>query len=219
MTFSASLYFHDILSLERTKELLTEDNSYLVRRSPLNPDKFILSYLVKNHVKHEIVESSKSSRKNIIFEDVACVIQDMVSSNQNCLHAVFPPAGQIEGGSLRHPGESLQVYPRHCRDRDEDLSRKMKLPFRVVDIINSPLDSFNELLTRPGLTAEQIKLCHDIRRRGMNKDEDCEELGGDDEQSQEHSEDVPSSSSKSRRKKKKSAGQGNSCPADKEAKD
>ena len=24
-------------------------------------------------------------------------------------------------------------------------------------------------LTRPGLTADQIKLCHDIRRRGKNK--------------------------------------------------
>ena len=41
-----------------------------------------------------------------------------------------------------------------------------KLPFKVVDIINSPVDSFNELLTRPGLTAKQIKLLygHNIRR-------------------------------------------------------
>ena len=135
MKFSASLYFHDVLGPEGTKELLTEDKSYLARRSPLNPDKFILSYLVKNQIKHEIVESIKSSRKNITFEDVACVIQDMVSSNQNCLHAVFPPAGQDLS-----------------RDRDEVLARKMKLTFKVADIINSPVDSFNELLTRPGLS-------------------------------------------------------------------
>merc|ERR1719446_853750 len=56
-----------------------------------------------------------------------------------------------------------------ARCRDEILARKMKLPFKVADIINSPVDSFNELLTRPGLSAEQIQLCHDIRRRGKNK--------------------------------------------------
>jgi len=49
------------------------------------------------------------------------------------------------------------------------LSWKMKLPFSVHDIINSPVDVFNEMLTRPGLSADQIKLCHDIRRRGKNK--------------------------------------------------
>ena len=43
------------------------------------------------------------------------------------------------------------------------------MPFSVHDIINSPVDVFNELLTRPGLTGDQVKLCHDIRRRGKNK--------------------------------------------------
>jgi len=32
----------------------------------------------------------------------------------------------------------------------------------VVDIINSPIDSFNELLTRPGLTAKQIKVFYAV---------------------------------------------------------
>ena len=99
MTFSASVYYHDVLSLQRTEQLLTEDQSYLCRRSPLNPDKFILSYFVKNEIKHEIVESPKSTRKNISFQDVVTVVQDMVSSNKNCLHAVFSPprdAGRSE---------------------------------------------------------------------------------------------------------------------------
>jgi len=56
-----------------------------------------------------------------------------------------------------------------ARCRDEIKARKMKLPFSVHDIINSPVDVFNEMLTRPGLSADQIKLCHDIRRRGKNK--------------------------------------------------
>ena len=39
----------------------------------------------------------------------------------------------------------------------------------MYDIVNSPVDTFNEMLTRPGLSPEQIKVCHDIRRRGKNK--------------------------------------------------
>ena len=57
MTFPASFYFHEILSPEKTEELLNEDQSYLVRRSPLDPDRFILSYLVDKRIKHEIVEN------------------------------------------------------------------------------------------------------------------------------------------------------------------
>ena len=37
------------------------------------------------------------------------------------------------------------------------------------DIINSPVDVFNDMLTKPGLSSDQVKLCHDIRRRGKNK--------------------------------------------------
>merc|ERR1712107_388440 len=28
---------------------------------------------------------------------------------------------------------------------------------------------FNDMLTKPGLSSDQVKLCHDIRRRGKNK--------------------------------------------------
>merc|ERR1719384_919143 len=43
-----------------------------------------------------------------------------------------------------------------ARCRDELKAKKMRLPF-------------TEMLTRPGLRPDQIKLCHDIRRRGKNK--------------------------------------------------
>jgi len=55
------------------------------------------------------------------------------------------------------------------RCRDEKMARKMNLPFNVFDIINSPVDTFSEMLGRPGLTPEQSQLCRDIRRRGKNK--------------------------------------------------
>ena len=153
MSISASLYYHGVLSPEGTEALLTEDNSYLVRRSPLNAE-YILSYLTKNQVKHEIIESGKSTRKNVSFEDVAGVVQEMVTSSQYCVHAVFPPPPPSPGFE---------------DSREEILARKMKLPFKVSDIINSTVDSFNKLLTRPRLSPMHIKVCRDIRRRGKNK--------------------------------------------------
>ena len=50
--------------------------------------------------------------------------------------------------------------------RDEILASKTRLPFQVVDILNSPVDSFNMLMNHPELSPEQVKVCHDIRRRG-----------------------------------------------------
>merc|ERR1719319_750227 len=56
-----------------------------------------------------------------------------------------------------------------ARCRDEKRAKKMNLPFSVFEVINCPVDTFSEMLARPGLTAEQAKLCRDIRRRGKNK--------------------------------------------------
>ena len=129
MTFPALFYYHDVLCPEKAGELLTEDQSYLVRRSPLNPDKFILSYIVNQRIKHEIVENEKKVRKNVSFQDVSGVIENNVNSNPNCVHAVVPPPTTDE--AIPKP-----------KSRDEIPSaRKMKLPFKVADIINSPMDS------------------------------------------------------------------------------
>ena len=37
------------------------------------------------------------------------------------------------------------------------------------DIVNLPMDEFNDLLSKRELTEEQLNLCRDIRRRGKNK--------------------------------------------------
>ena len=39
----------------------------------------------------------------------------------------------------------------------------------MMDIINLPMDEFNDLLSKHELTEEQLTLCRDIRRRGKNK--------------------------------------------------
>lgn len=45
----------------------------------------------------------------------------------------------------------------------------MKVPFTVDEIIESPVDTFNEMLTKHKLTESQLTLIRDIRRRGKNK--------------------------------------------------
>ena len=209
MTFPALFYFHDVLCPEKAGELLTEDQSYLVRRSPLNPDKFILSYIVNQRIKHEIVENEKKVRKNVSFQDVSGVIEDMVNSNPNCVHAVVPPPTTDE--AIPKP-----------KSRDEILARKMKLPFKVADIINSPMDSFNDLLTMPGLSPKQIKVCHDIRRRGQ-PEHDSEECDDEDDGRQDENPSTSSTKTKKKRAgskaKKKHPAVKDSSPADREARD
>ena len=45
----------------------------------------------------------------------------------------------------------------------------LSLPISVRDIIDLPMDEFNDLLSKHELTEEQLTLCRDIRRRGKNK--------------------------------------------------
>ena len=53
--------------------------------------------------------------------------------------------------------------------RDERRALGLSLPISVLDIINLPMDEFNDLLSKHELTEEQLTLCRDIRRRGKNK--------------------------------------------------
>ena len=45
----------------------------------------------------------------------------------------------------------------------------MRIPLTVREIIEKPMEEFNDLLTRKDITEEQINTCRDIRRRGKNK--------------------------------------------------
>jgi bZIP Maf transcription factor len=53
--------------------------------------------------------------------------------------------------------------------RDEKRARAMNIPMTVDDIINLPMDEFNERLSKYDLTEAQLSLIRDIRRRGKNK--------------------------------------------------
>ncbi|XP_063840074.1 segmentation protein cap'n'collar-like isoform X7 [Scylla paramamosain] len=53
--------------------------------------------------------------------------------------------------------------------RDEKRARAMNLPISCDDIINLPMDEFNERISKYDLTEAQLSLIRDIRRRGKNK--------------------------------------------------
>lgn len=53
--------------------------------------------------------------------------------------------------------------------RDERRARALNIPIPVEDIINLPMDEFNERLSKYDLSETQLSLIRDIRRRGKNK--------------------------------------------------
>ncbi|XP_034944376.1 segmentation protein cap'n'collar isoform X3 [Chelonus insularis] len=53
--------------------------------------------------------------------------------------------------------------------RDEKRARAHNVPIPVKDIINLPMDEFNERLSKYDLNENQLSLIRDIRRRGKNK--------------------------------------------------
>ncbi|XP_011341454.1 segmentation protein cap'n'collar isoform X2 [Ooceraea biroi] len=53
--------------------------------------------------------------------------------------------------------------------RDEKRARALNVPITVSDIINLPMDEFNERLSKYDLSEAQLSLIRDIRRRGKNK--------------------------------------------------
>jgi hypothetical protein len=53
--------------------------------------------------------------------------------------------------------------------RDEKRARALNIPIPTPEIINLPIDEFNERLAKFDLSEAQLSLIRDIRRRGKNK--------------------------------------------------
>lgn len=67
---------------------------------------------------------------------------------------------------------------RHNRDgnrnkgpqsKDHKRIDELKIPYSVDQIVESPVEEFNEMLTRHKFSDQQLQLIRDIRRRGKNK--------------------------------------------------
>merc|ERR1711872_160488 len=54
--------------------------------------------------------------------------------------------------------------------KDERIAKQAGIRLNVKqDIVNPPMDEFNDMLSKEDLTEEQLNICRDIRRRGKNK--------------------------------------------------
>uniref|UniRef100_A0A182SCL8 BZIP domain-containing protein n=1 Tax=Anopheles maculatus TaxID=74869 RepID=A0A182SCL8_9DIPT len=101
--------------------------------------------------------------------------QDMIHHN----HTYTLPFATPNGGNA-HQGtkpqtrdKSRSLHGRKAEEehltRDEKRARALQIPIPVHDIINLPMDEFNERLSKYDLSETQLSLIRDIRRRGKNK--------------------------------------------------
>ncbi|XP_015117175.1 segmentation protein cap'n'collar isoform X2 [Diachasma alloeum] len=76
-------------------------------------------------------------------------------------------------GPMQRPLSRDKKARKHDADehltRDEKKARSLNVPITVQDIINLPMDEFNERLSKYDLSEQQLTLIRDIRRRGKNK--------------------------------------------------
>ncbi|MEQ2175696.1 hypothetical protein GOODEAATRI_020454 [Goodea atripinnis] len=68
-----------------------------------------------------------------------------------------------------HRSSSSLVSQAKIRNKDEQRSQALRIPFSYDLIVNMPVEEFNDLLTSYQLSKEQLTLIRDIRRRGKNK--------------------------------------------------
>lgn len=79
-----------------------------------------------------------------------------------------PQAGTKQASKSSSSSSSSMTEEEHL-SRDEKRARALNIPIPVGDIINLPMDEFNERLSKYDLSENQLSLIRDIRRRGKNK--------------------------------------------------
>lgn len=110
---------------------------------------------------------------NFSAQPIASHAQTHWSSEEpehTAVNGLYVDPGASSRGSP-HPGgfTKPQTSVSAPLSRDERRAKALKVPFPMDQIINLPVDDFNELLTQYTLTDAQLALVRDIRRRGKNK--------------------------------------------------
>ncbi|XP_022900817.1 segmentation protein cap'n'collar isoform X2 [Onthophagus taurus] len=83
-------------------------------------------------------------------------------------HLPVESTGAMQRPVSRDKGKPRKSDNEHLT-RDEKRARALNVPISVDDIINLPMDEFNERLSKYDLSEPQLSLIRDIRRRGKNK--------------------------------------------------
>lgn len=95
--------------------------------------------------------------------------QDLITHN----HTYALPHQTSNATTSRPQMRDKKMHHKKSEDehltRDEKRARAMQVPITVQDIINLPMDEFNERLSKYDLSENQLSLIRDIRRRGKNK--------------------------------------------------
>ncbi|XP_013066639.2 nuclear factor erythroid 2-related factor 2-like isoform X1 [Biomphalaria glabrata] len=82
-------------------------------------------------------------------------------------HTYNTPPGQVPREVKKYaPKEPSRKGP---HSRDQRRLEEFKIPYTIDDIIESPVETFNEMLKSHKLSEAQLSLIRDIRRRGKNK--------------------------------------------------
>ena len=131
------------------------------------------SHIVDAHLNKKISSTSNTCEENSNKEP-KCVAEFAQFENVGKIVAGPKMEDQFENMgviSMMIPATSSigsNLFPNRV-SRDEKKARELNLPFAVSEIVDLPINGFNELLSRYTLNESQLMLCRDIRRHGKNK--------------------------------------------------
>ena len=167
MTFTFKFFFpfHISDDLEWFEPLLT---------APMSPSESLASTYLPQDLLDDITEQDyvdEEASSHLQDHNYALSPYDECFGNTNSKSSY--PAEFLEGATaMMSPASSStgsSLFPTNRVSRDERKARELNLPFAVSEIVDLPIDGFNELLSRYTLNESQLMLCRDIRRRGKNK--------------------------------------------------
>ena len=153
-------------SLDKMAQIKIE-TSEIIEQSIPNPDSDTLfnEDVIKVEVADDIYEDFLPSVERKIFKCNG-IIQNGQKYHQQHVYCGMKFFGL---GDLKKHVKLDHSFPTNHVSRDERKARELNLPFAVSEIVDLPINGFNEMLSRYTLNESQLMLCRDIRRHGKNK--------------------------------------------------
>ncbi|KAK2888932.1 hypothetical protein QQF64_029062 [Cirrhinus molitorella] len=152
-----------LLQFQERQVLLGFDDSGSVGSVDLETSLYAADTLSNSQSDKDELESIQSDYTDLLplslhSDAIEATLYETVTYAQNqTLNESKPKYSQARAAGVR----------RMCRD--EKRARAMSLPLSVHDIINLPVEAFNEAISSCKLNHAQHTLIRDIRRRGKNK--------------------------------------------------
>ncbi|XP_075989736.1 uncharacterized protein LOC142985437 isoform X3 [Anticarsia gemmatalis] len=140
-----------VSGLQPALDLNTAHSSHALLQSTVGPSAGRFSYAAPERVRHNHTYSAP-----------------LATSDQRPAAVRDKRVRRLTDGSMSDGGSSATSSGQHLT-RDEKRAKALGIPLEVHDIINLPMDEFNERLSKHDLSEAQLSLIRDIRRRGKNK--------------------------------------------------